>query len=51
MAAMDMVKVMGAGAVTLGAVTTATAFYYLSGMGPKPLPEPVSLNMQTIEVS
>ncbi|KAK7111907.1 long-chain-fatty-acid--CoA ligase 5-like isoform X1 [Littorina saxatilis] len=47
--AMDMFKLAGAGVVTVGAVTTATAFYYLSGMGPKPLPEPVDLEYQTIE--
>ena len=49
--AMDMMKLAGAGVVTLGAVSTATAFYYLSGMGPKPLPEPVPLDQQTIVVS
>ncbi|KAL8565051.1 hypothetical protein ACOMHN_003427 [Nucella lapillus] len=43
----DMLKLVGAGVATLGAVSTATAFYYLSGMGPEPLPEPVSLHQQT----
>ncbi|XP_076440059.1 long-chain-fatty-acid--CoA ligase 5-like [Babylonia areolata] len=45
--AADMIKFVGAGVVTLGAVSTATAFYYLSGMGPTPVPETVPLNQQT----
>lgn len=47
--AADLLKLAGAGAVTLGAVTTATAFYYLSGQGPLPVASPVNLDKQTIE--
>lgn len=48
--ALDFLKLTGASLVTVGAVTTATVYYFMSG-GRKALPEPVDLNAQTIVVS
>ncbi|XP_064601397.1 long-chain-fatty-acid--CoA ligase 5-like [Liolophura sinensis] len=44
----DYLKLLGAGAVTLGAVTTATAMYYLNR--PKPIEQPVDIHHQSLEV-
>ncbi|XP_025083668.1 long-chain-fatty-acid--CoA ligase 1-like isoform X2 [Pomacea canaliculata] len=44
---MDLLKLAGAGAVTVGAVTTATAFYLMRCI-PQPLPAPVNFNSQSI---
>lgn len=45
---MDYLKLLGAGAVTVAAVTTTT-FYYLTSR-PQPVSLPVSLEDQTVEV-
>ncbi|PVD37365.1 hypothetical protein C0Q70_04364 [Pomacea canaliculata] len=49
LSAMDLLKLAGAGAVTVGAVTTATAFYLMRCI-PQPLPAPVNFNSQSIVV-